>query len=76
MPRLKVQKLSNTGFFSQLDAMKLGTEPHRNFTFTRVCWECFLQPMLLQHYIGTTGFRVEKMLTSLVAQKYEDHKGN
>ena len=31
--------------------------------------------MLLQHYTGTTGFRVEKMLTRLVAEKYKDHRG-
>ena len=38
-------------------------------------WERILQPWLLQHYTGTTGFRIERMLTSLVAEKYNDHKG-
>ena len=34
-----------------------------------------LQPCLLQHYTGTTGFRVERMLTRLVAEKFSDHRG-
>ena len=38
-------------------------------------WELQVQRWLLQHYAGTTGFRVEKMLTSLVAEKYKDHRG-
>merc|ERR1719397_2177848 len=31
--------------------------------------------MLLQHHAGTSGFRIERMLTSLVAEKYNDHRG-
>ena len=32
-------------------------------------------PCLPQHYTGTTGLRVERMLTSLIAEKFSDHKG-
>ena len=38
-------------------------------------WEFQVQRWLLQHYAGTSGFRVEKMLTNLVAEKYKNHKG-
>ena len=32
-------------------------------------------PYLLQHYAGTAGFRIEVMLTSLLAENLSDHKG-
>ena len=35
----------------------------------------FMQPWLLQHYAGTPGFRIERMLTRLVAEKFTDHSG-
>jgi len=74
MPQLKFKKLSSSGFLSQSEAMELGTELHRNFKSVRLRWESNLQPMLLQHYTGTSDFRVEKMLTRLVAKKYKDHR--
>ena len=35
----------------------------------------FIQPWLLQHYAGTPGFRIERMLTKLVTEKFTDHRG-
>ena len=32
-------------------------------------------PYLLQHFAGTAGFRIEVMLTNLLAEKFSDHKG-
>ena len=55
--------------------MVLATEFQRVVGSVLDRWELTLQPMLLQHYTGTSGFRVERMLTSLVAQKYKDHRG-
>jgi len=72
IPRLKLKKLSSTGFLSQSDTVKLATELKRNFKGIALRWERSLQPWLLQHFTGTSGFRVEKMLTSLVAEKYND----
>ena len=34
-----------------------------------------MQPWLLQHYAGTPGVRIERMLTRLVAEKFTDHSG-
>ena len=75
IPRLINQTLSSTGFISQSDAMELATELQRNFKCVIKRWEAHLQCWLLQHYTGTVGFRVESMLTRLVAQKYKDYKG-
>jgi len=75
IPRLRSQKLSSTGFLSQSDAMELAKELHRHFKRMSIRWESNLQPMLLQHYAGTSGFRVEKILTRLVAEKFKDHRG-
>ena len=41
----------------------------------RLRWERILQPWLLQDYTGTSGLRVERMLTRLVAEKFKDHRG-
>ena len=35
----------------------------------------FIQPWLLQHYAGTPGFRIERMLKKLVTEKFTDHRG-
>ena len=75
MPCLKFQKLSSNGFLSTKDLMALATDLQRDRFSVRNRWEHNLQPMLLQHYTGTSGFRVERMLTSLVAQNYKDHRG-
>ena len=75
IPRLKFQKLSSTGFITQSDAMELARELRRNFGGVSTRWEGLVQHWLLEHYTGTTGFRVEVMLTKLVAQRYTDYKG-
>ena len=75
IPRLEFQKLTSAGFLSQSQFLELAKELHRNGGSMRARWEGILQPWLLQHYAGTTGFRIERMLTSLVAEKFNDHKG-
>merc|ERR1719430_1030677 len=75
MTRLKVQKLSSAGFLSQSVLFELGKELQRNVGSLRRRWEVDLQHWLLQHYTGTTGLRIERMLTSLVTEKYNDHRG-
>merc|ERR1719427_1928722 len=55
--------------------MALAKELQRHCGSVRSRWERILQPWLLQHYTGTSGFRIERMLTSLVAEKYNDHRG-
>ena len=72
---MKFQRLSSTGFLSQSAAMELATELQRYYISVKLHWEQSLQPMLLQHYTGTTGFRVERMMTNLVAQKFTDYRG-
>merc|ERR1712110_2470 len=72
---LKFQKLSSAGFLSQSAWVELGKEFQRNVGSVRHHWEALLQPWLLQHYTGTSGFRIERMLTSLVAEKFNDHRG-
>ena len=75
IPRLKYQSLSSTGFLSLAVLMELANELQRDFEGLRLQWEQSLQPWLLQHYTGTTGLRVERMLTCLVAQNFSDHRG-
>jgi len=73
--RLKVQKLSSAGFLSNSVLLELAKHLQRSIYSLRTRWEMILQPWLLQHYTGTTGFRVERMLTRLVAAKFSDHRG-
>ena len=75
IPRLKFQKLSSTGFLSHSDGMELANEIKRHPRTVGGRWNTFIQPWLLQHYTGTAGLRIERMLTRLVAQKYKDLKG-
>ena len=75
VPRMKDNNLSSSGFFSQKVLIELATGIERDFEGVKQRWETSLQPWLLQHYTGTSGLRVERMLTSLLAQKYKDHKG-
>ena len=75
IPQLKKMDLSSSGFFSQTDTLELATEFHRNPETVRGRWERYLQPWLLQHLTGTSGFRVERMLTRFVAQNYKDYRG-
>ena len=75
IPRLKFQKLSSSGFLSQSNLMELASEIQRQHLSVRERWMVILQPWLLQHYTGTAGFRVERMLTRLVALKFKDERG-
>ena len=75
IPRLEFQKLTSAGFLSQSAWVELGKEFQRNVGSVRHHWEALLRPWLLQHYTGTSGFRIERMLTSLVAEKFNDHRG-
>ena len=70
-----VRKLSCVGMFSPSMAIKLAEETGRNRSTLRTQWDNYVLPCLLQHYSGTTGFRVETMLTRLVAEKFTDHIG-
>merc|ERR1712130_931780 len=70
IPRLRSQKLNTSGFFDGKDLDMLGRELCRDMGTLRSRWEGTLQPWLLQHYTGTTGFWVELMLANLVAAKY------
>ena len=73
--RLKFQNLSSAGFLSKSELFELGEELQRNGNSVSAHWERTLQPWLLQHYTGTTGFRIKQMLTRLVAEKFNDHRG-
>merc|ERR1719445_1216560 len=72
---MKVNNLSSTGFFSHKALMELATVFKRNYDCIKNRWETTLQHWLLQHYTGTSGLRIERMLTSLLAQKFKDHRG-
>jgi len=75
VPRLKNLNLSSSGFLSQSDTLELATEFHRNPETVRGRWERYLQPWILQHFTGTSGFRVERMLTKFVAENFSDYRG-
>ena len=75
VPRLKFKNLSSSGFLSQSDTLELATEFQRNPETVRSRWERYLQPWLLQHFTGTSGFRVERMLTRFVAENFTDYRG-
>merc|ERR1712192_103889 len=72
---LKLCKLSSDEFLIQSEFTELAKELQRGEASVRLRWGRLLQPWLLQHYTGTTGFRIERMLTSLVAEKFNDHRG-
>jgi len=72
---MDVTKLSCVGTFPLSIAAKVAKETGRTHQTVRIRWGEKILPFLLQHYTGTTGYRVERMLTSLIAEKYNDHKG-
>ena len=72
---MDVTKLSCVGTIPLSVATKVAKEIARPLKSIRTRWEYKILPCLLQHYTGTTGFRVERMLTSLIAEKFSDHKG-
>ena len=74
-PRLRNSRLSGASFLSQVDLMELAKAFQRAPVSVRLRWERILQPWLLQDYTGTSGLRVERMLTRLVAEKFKDHRG-
>ena len=75
IPHLKFKKLSSTGFLSTLEWVALAHEIGRDYNSLNNHWRRILQRWLLQHESGTTGFRIERMLTQLVAENYNDHRG-
>ena len=75
IPHLKFQELSSRKCLSRADAIELSKELQRTYTVVTLHWENCIQHWLLQHFTGTTGLRIEKMVTSIVAQKYKDHQG-
>ena len=76
IPYLKHKPLScSGGFLSQSGWLLLVKEIGRNMNSMRNRWTRILQPWLLQHKAGTTGLRIERMLTRLVAEKFTSHKG-
>ena len=75
IPHLKVKKLSSTGFLSTLEWVALAHELGRDYESLNNHWRRILQRWLLQHESGTTGLRIERMLTRLVAENYKDHRG-
>lgn len=75
IPHLRTKNLSCSGFLTLSPLMKLGEEFERGHESVRRRWSIIIQPCLIQHYCGTFGLRIERMLTRLVAQEYEDHFG-
>ena len=75
IPQLKSKMLSSGGFLSQSVLLELSKEHQRKVDSLSTRWERVLQPWLLQYYTGTTGFRIERMLTSLVAERFSDTRG-
>jgi len=75
IPHLKFQELSSRKCLSRADAIELSKELQRNYNSVTFHWENCIQRWLLQHFTGTTGLRIEKMVTSIVAQKYKDYHG-
>ena len=72
---MDVTKLSSVGSIPLSIVTKVAGETGRTHQTIRIRWGQKILPYLLQHYTGTTGFRVERMLTSLIAQKFSDNKG-
>ena len=68
-----VTKLSCETTFSP--SMAIREETGRNRSTLCARWDSHILPYLLQHYSGTTGFRIERILTRLVADKFTDQMG-
>jgi len=63
VPRLRFKTLSSSGYLSESELMELATEFQRGRSSVKFRWEHSLQPWLLQHLIGTSSLKIEKMLT-------------
>ena len=72
---MDVTKLSCVGTFPTSIAAKVAKEIARPLKSIRNRWDDKILPCLLQHYSGTNGYRVERMLTSLIAENFNDFKG-
>ena len=72
IPRLRDQKLSSVALLRSSDLRKLAEETGRACDNLRKRWQKRVQPWLLQHYTGTCGFRIERLLTSLIAEQFSD----
>ena len=72
---MDVTKLSCVGTIPLSIATKVAKETGRCQQTIRLRWDLNILPCLLQHYTGTTGLRVERMLTGLIAKKFSDSKG-
>ena len=70
-----VTKLSCVGRLSSSIATKLAEETGRSREALKFRWDQHLLTCLLQHYSGTSGFKIEIMLTRLVAEKFTDYQG-
>ena len=71
---MDVTKLSCVGRLPTLIVTKIAKETERTQTTITHRWDQILS-YLLQHYAGTAGFRIEVMLTNLIAEKFSDHQG-
>lgn len=74
IPQISTQELSKTGFLSESALFEISNELHRPQTSVMYRWGTILQPWLLQHFTGTSGLRVERMLANIVAEKCKDRK--
>ena len=72
---LDVTKLSEVETLPSSIVTRVAKEIGRSQRSLKHRWEIVILPCLLQHYTGTSGFRVERMLTSLIAEKFNDTKG-
>ena len=73
-PKFAAQRLSSTGFLSNTAISELATGLQKTPKSVSKRWDMNLQPWLLQHFTGTSGLRVERVLSSLVAKEYKDTK--
>ena len=71
---MDVTKLSCVGRLPTIIATKVAKETERTQNAISHRWDQLLL-YLLQHYAGTAGFRIEVMLTNVMAEKFSDHKG-
>ena len=72
---LDVTKLSQVETLPSFIVTRVAKEIGRSQKSLKHRWEIVILPCLLQHYTGTSGFRVERVLTSLITEKFSDTKG-
>ena len=74
IPQLRDQKLPSVALLRSSDLRELAEETGRACDDLRKRWKLRLQLWLLQHHTGTCGFRIERLLTSLIADQFSDHR--